>query len=393
MYKNVKAFFATKITRQVRELYLSVLIVNLAVAMVAIFEPIYLYKLGFSLNRILYFYIAVYAIFFALIPLGAKFSRRFGYEKGILVGSPFLALYYISLFLIPWADMFIVIAVLSFALQKTFYWPGFHGDFARFGHNKERGREMSNLLTINSFVYILGPFIGGLFISLWGFKILFIAATILILASNLPLLSTPEKFKPVPFSYKRAYVRLFRKENRRNFLGFLGFGEEFLAMVIWPVFIFTILKNFLSIGSLVALATLTTTLISLFVGKLVDGGYKHRRAVLKIGSVFSSAAWFMRLLVSGTLGVFLTDSLARTSKNVVVIPMMAMTYERAGDTSVMKTMMFFEMSLIAGKLFAMGLSLVALIFFPNSFMLLFIIGALMTLLYSLIKYEPIDLEN
>src|SRR3990167_1375608 len=94
---TVKTFFATRLSYQVRELYLSVSIVDFAVAMVAIFEPIYLYQIGFSIERILYFYLAVYAGYFIFIPLGAKFARRFGYERAILLGSPFLAAYYLAL--------------------------------------------------------------------------------------------------------------------------------------------------------------------------------------------------------------------------------------------------------------------------------------------------------
>src|SRR3989338_5630578 len=107
---TVKTFFATRLSYQVRELYLSVSIVTFAVAMVAIFEPIYLYQLGFSLRQILLFYLAVYVLYLVFVPLGAKFARRFGYEKAILVGSPFLALYYIFLFLIPQNPAFIGLA-------------------------------------------------------------------------------------------------------------------------------------------------------------------------------------------------------------------------------------------------------------------------------------------
>ncbi|OJI07663.1 hypothetical protein BK004_01110 [bacterium CG10_46_32] len=391
--RTIKTFFATKLTHQVRELYLSAGIVDFAAAMVAIFEPIYLYQIGFSIQQILYFYLAVYVLYFIFIPLGAKFARRFGYEKAILLGSPFLAMYYLALFFIPHHPAFIAAAIAAFVAQKTFYWPGYQADFARFGRRRERGREVSNLLMVVMVVSIAGPVVGGFLLNMWGFAVLFAVATVLILASNLPLLATPERFAPVPFSYFHSYRRLFYRENRRNFIGFLGFGEELIVMVIWPVFIFTIVSNFLELGSIVALATLATTLALLFVGRMVDGDANDRRSILKIGSVFGCGVWLMRLLVKGAFGVFLTDALGRTTKNVIVVPMMAMTYDHANETSIMKTVMFFEMSLIVGKILAILISLAVLVFIPNSFTALFVIAALMTLLYSLIKYEPIKLSG
>ncbi len=261
---TVKTLFATKLSRTVRELFLASSIVNFGVAMVAIFEPIYLYTVGFSIVQILYFYLAVYGLYLVAVPLGAKFARRFGYEKSILLGTPFLALYYLSLYFISQDELFVPVAVAMFVIHKMFYWPGYHADFARFGKDVERGREVSNLLVLTSFVYVLGPLAGGFIISTWGFHALFGAATVLFIASNIPLLATPERFKPVPFSYRDSFKRLLWKENRRNFFGFLGFGEELLVMVIWPVFNFTVIKNFSEIGSLVAAATLFSTADILF---------------------------------------------------------------------------------------------------------------------------------
>ncbi|MDP6571740.1 MAG: hypothetical protein QF747_02815 [Patescibacteria group bacterium] len=392
-FSTIKTFFATKITRQVRELYLSATMVNFAGAMVAIFEPIYLYKQGFSLNQVLYFYLVIYALYLFVIPFGAKFARRFGYEKAILLSTPFLALYYVSLYLISVDPVFIGIAIAAFTLQKSFYWPGYHADFARFGREKERGREVSNIIAITSGVWIIGPFIGGLIIATLGFKILFIIATVIILASNIALLATPEKFKPRPYSYTDNFKRLFARANRRNLFGYIGFGEELIGMVIWPIFIFTIISNFLSIGSLVALSMLATTIILLFVGRMVDGEEQERRSILKIGSIFKSAVWLIRILVRGSLGVFLADALGRITKNAVVVPMLAMTYDHANDTSIMKTVMFFEMALIIGKIIAIVAALILLAFFAGSFTALFILASIMTLLYSFIKFEPVKISN
>lgn len=393
-FKTIKTFFATRLSYQVRELYLSASIVDFAAAMVAIFEPIYLYRIGFSIEQILYFYLAVYVLYLVLIPLGAKFARRFGYEKAILLGSPFLAAYYFALFLIPQHPVFIGAAVAAFVAQKTFYWPGYLADFARFGRQSERGREVSNFILIAMAVSIVGPLAGGVLLTSWGFAALFAVATVLILASNLPLIATPERFTPVPFSYFHSFRRLWYPENRRNFIGFLGFGEELIAMVIWPVFIYTIVSDFLELGSIVAAATLVTSVVLLFVGRMADGpDPSDRRSLLKIGAVFGAGVWLMRLLVRGAFGVFLTDALGRTTKNVVVVPMMAETYDHANETSIMKTVMFFEMSLIVGKILAILVSLAALSFYPGSFAALFVIAALMTLLYSLVRYEPIKLAR
>ncbi|HQA63693.1 MAG TPA: hypothetical protein PK085_01140, partial [bacterium] len=74
MAKNLKnllsSFLAYRLTPQVKELYSSTLILNLALYMVLIFEPVFLYTifitvqpLSVTLEIILYFYLAVYVLY------------------------------------------------------------------------------------------------------------------------------------------------------------------------------------------------------------------------------------------------------------------------------------------------------------------------------------------
>lgn len=377
---NVPGYFAHRLTRQVKELYASVAIMDLAMAAVMIFEPIYLYIQGFSLQKILLFYIAVYIIYFFILPLGAKFARRFGYEKSILFSSPFLIFYYLSLFAIPYSGAFVYSAILMLALNKTFYWPGYHSDFARFSTQEERGREVSNLIILSSLVYIIGPLAGGIILTWLGFKTLFVVVSALILASNIPLLSTKEVFTPIPFSYKKAYRRLVRKENRRKFLAYLGFGEELIVLVIWPVFIYVVIKNFFSIGAIVAIATLITTIVVLYIGRVTDKKSKH--SILRTGTFIYSLVWFLRLFVTSGLHVFFVDTLSRLSKNIIYVPLTTITYERAAKNSVMKSIIFFEMSLIVGKLISAFLVLGLSLLFPPGWGPAFVVAGLMTLLYG-----------
>lgn len=381
MFRNFYyKYFANGLTRQVKELFWSTAILDFAASAVGIFEPIYLYTLGFSVSQIILFFIAVYVFYFLILPLGGKFARARGYEHSILFSTPFLILYYLSLFAIPYHQFFIVSAVISLAIQKTLYWPGYHADFARFGIDGARGREISNLVVLSSLVSILGPAFGGIVIETVGFKVLFIIASFLILISNLPLLVTPEKFEPVPFSYKEAMKNLVKPENRRQFFAYMGFGEEHIASFLWPIFIFLMVKEYVSIGFLISASVLVATVLTLYIGRVTDEESRHE--VLKIGTIFTFFTWLMRILVVSGLGVFMADSLYRISRRVLGVPLIAITYDQAKKTSVMKNIIFFQMALVLGKLLISVLTLILLFFFPSSWIAIFVLAAAMTLLYA-----------
>src|SRR5690606_33610377 len=129
----------------------------------------------------------------------------------------------------------------------------------------------------------------------------------------------PEMFEPRRFDYGPALARPFKKEHRRNTVAYAGFGEEFIAMAIWPVFMSLVIPNLTSLGLVVSLAMIINVASVLYVGRLSDEG--DRKAVLRSGVLYEMAAWLVRPLVAaGGLGVFLIDTFYRVSKNILGVP-------------------------------------------------------------------------
>ena len=72
------------------ELYFSVVLKTLALSMVGIFIPVYMYKeLNYSLNQIIYFFLIWSILFAVLTPVVAKFASRFGLKHMIVASVPF----------------------------------------------------------------------------------------------------------------------------------------------------------------------------------------------------------------------------------------------------------------------------------------------------------------
>ena len=381
----LKDFLPYKMKRQVKELFASTVLVNLALSMVMIFEPIYLYKIGYSLQKIMLFYLITYLIYFLIMPLGGKFARKKGYELGMLLGTILFSLFYIGLFFIEQYSFLFYLVPFILALQKTFYWPAYHADFARFSDDSEEGREIGGFTMAVSLVYIIGPALAGFIIIQWGFGALFTFATIIFLASNIPTLITKEEFAIKDFSYKDAYLRLISKKNRKSFFAYLGFGEELIVLVVWPVFISIIITDIFDLGLIITLATLITSIITLYIGKITDS--RNKKSILSLGASFYSLAWFIRIFIINQVGIFFVDTLSRLSKNVIAVPLTAITYERAKSRSIMKTVLFFEMSLVVGKLIALLLIYTSLFFITDeifAFKLTFILAGGMSLLYLLL---------
>ncbi len=385
------SWFPSKVRQQMRELYASTIIVNFALAMVMFWEPVYLYDIGYSLQKIVSFYLLTYVAYLLFMPYGAKFAKRYGYEASLAIGTCLYALFYISLYFVQFQPSLFYVAALVLTLQKLFYWPAYHANFAKYIAEKEEGKEVSFMTVATSLMYIIGPALAGFIISQFGFGVLFVVVSIVFFLSNIPTLITKEVFSPEKFSYGHSFKLLFQKEHRKELLAYLGFGEEFVVLVIWPVFISTIIVDAFDMGALIALATLVTALITMYVGQLSDS--HNKKSILSLSSAFYSLSWFIRIFVVNATGVFFLDTFSRLGKNTLSVPLTAITYDRAkivhhdSHQHIMTKVVFFEMSLVLGKLLAILLIYFALFFIPSeiiAFKLIFILAGGMTLLYMLL---------
>jgi len=388
--RQEQKFLPTHAPRELKKLYIAITILNFASASGILFEPIYLYSNGYPIWWMALFYLGVYGIYFFTMPLGAKVVVRKGYEHGIMYGSVFMILYFVFLLNISAHPIFIVLAVLASALQKTMFWPGYHADFAYFSQADERAREIGIIAILDAVSYVLGPLVGGIVVSQFGFSALFAGMCVVILLSNIPLLIIRERFSPGSFSYAQPYKDIVDRKNLRKTIGFMGFGEELIVLLVWPVFIYVMIQDYLSTGLIVATSTLITSLVILIVGRMADGG--RQPALYHAGVIFVGLAWAFRFLVRGAPSVVMVDFFSRVSKYVFALPFFSMLYSEAHNaTSILRIVTHFEMSLVIGKISALIAVFALFYFFGEIWWAAFLLGGLYSLLYfSLDGYKKRD---
>ncbi len=381
LHTPFSALLPHQVNHSVKELFLATSILGFAVSAALLFEPIFLYTIGYSLQRILLYYVIMYAVYLLLVPFGARFALRHGVERAILLGSTILIFYFIALFGIAWQPLLFFLAPLLAALHKTFYWVSFHADFARSMNQREAGREIGGLAVLVNTTSMFGPLAGGALAATLGFPALFIIVAALILLSNLPLLRLAARpDAAATFSYTGAFRRLFASGNRRRTIAALGYGEDFLAMTIWPIFTFLIVQGSVGVGLISTFAAVLTSVILLYIGRLTD--LRNRAAVLTAGAALKVLAWLARIPVATGLQAFLADTLSRVGSGSTEYPLLSDTYTRAQERGLMETVVHYEMALVVGKLVTMVLVLVLLSRTSGEpWTILFTLGAALSLCY------------
>jgi MFS family permease len=367
--------------QQMREFFVSSAIFDFGSAMAAIFEPIYLWSIGWRLSSIIIFYMAAYAFYFLIAPLGAAFARMRGYEHSIALSTPFLVLYYFALFSIPRGHIFAAIAIVSFSAFRMFYWPGARSIMENYSTDNEGGRTFSGLNALSVGAAVLGPIVGGVIVQQFGFAVLFMIVSAIVLLSNVPMLMTPEKFQPHSLSYIDAYKRMFRPEFRKTVLAHLGYGEEFISDFLLPIFFLTFVSSYIAVGAVATVGGVIAIVAIIVIGRITDS--HHRHPIMRASAFMTALSWLARIVTMSPLGIIVCQSFYRVSRITLNVPFMTIASRKARDYSVMKSSLLYEMSLVVGKVATAAVALVILFFFPNNWAAIFILAAALTLFYGI----------
>ncbi len=316
---------------KLNQFYVSFALRSFAISLVGLFVPLYLYKeMGYTLMQTLHFYIFYAVIFAIFVPIAAKYCARFGIRHSVLFSIPFFVLYLGSLYFLEFVKLSLIIPGILLGVSLAFYWMGVHCLFHNITDQKHRGEEVGTRTAIKVLGATIGPLVGGILIHYIGFALVFFLAALLLLFSAGVLFLSKEDHTKYHFSWKS----IINKKHWNYSLFFVSRGSEVVANgLVWPLFIFFILKDYLSLGLMGSILAGVTALVVWLVGKYSD--HTNKRRIILWVTGFDSLAWFLRSIVATVSHVFGVTILAALTHGVKMAPIGALEYDNATPSDVM----------------------------------------------------------
>ncbi len=356
-----------KIREELGEIYLNLTILAFAMSLVAIFIPVYLLIIGFSLVSVLYFAVIEWTVEGLLSPFIGSLASKIGFKYTIFWRSPTLI---ILLGLITLLDPTYGLNILGssleipvltglgvlFGFSGAVYWTLINAEFVKYSEAIHEGEEIGYLYTLMHIVAIIAPFVGGLILTSLGFGSLFLIVSFLIIFSLSPLFMLKEYKGSIKF--KLSDTKLFMNKYLALFFaldGILIFTENYL----WPVYIFTTLRDVLSVGLAGSFSGIGIAIITIFIGKLTDR--INKKSVIKAGAIFYALIWVARIFATTPLEIFMLSFLGGLVYILIAIPVYALFCDYARKSPIIHSI-FREVWLVIGRLLTLTL-LIGVIFF------------------------------
>jgi hypothetical protein len=288
---------------ELSELYASMLLRTLALSLIGLFIPIYLYLQGYSVRDVFLYYFILYAVRALLDICSAFIVGRIGPKHTIGLSTVVSIVHLVMLLTLKELGWPLPVLALLNAAAASLFFVAFHTDFSKIKDSKHGGKEIGYMTMIEKLGGVLGPLVGGALATFLDARYTIIVAISVLLVSLVPLLMTNEVVKVHQHITFRGFP--WRSQTKQLISYSCNNTENIICLLLWNFYLALVVfktGTYAKIGAITALTTALSFFFARYIGKHVDS--KNGQKLLRVGVVSNSLVHVMRLFVGAPLAAF-----------------------------------------------------------------------------------------
>lgn len=340
-------------------------------SMIAIFIPIILLQLGYSIGEVMIYYL-VYNIFDVPLNFFAGWlTRKIGARLVIILGSLASIAFFVGLYYLTAGNWPLLIAIALFAaLYDVLYWVAHIYFFMKCTkQDTNLGKDTSSLRIVKKIAGILAPAIGAIILIFFNQKILIIVSVIVLALSIWPLLKI-KGVKDKPEGKAKSAREFFDSWDKLKDYIFQSLSSLHGSAEgdMWPIFIFLLFESIESVAIIPIIVSITAIVFTYFTGKVKRAS---RNKMIMIGSLLIALTWIIRLSFTNAIILYASVFLIGFFAILVDIPLDSNIFEKGKQSDALSASMYRN----TFSMFAKMLLFAVLALLVNVFHVSFIIAA------------------
>ena len=315
---------------ELSELYISNMLRSVALTIYMVFVPFFLYQQHYSASAIL----SLYGLFFvarAVSDIGGGYLvAKYGPKHAMIVSSVFQIITAGLLLSVPGHHWPVALFAIPWGISQSLFFIAFHVAFSKIKHTKKAGAELGHMQVFEKVGFLIGPFVGGVIGSVLGPQYIFLAATILLFASLVPLFQTTEPVK-VHQTLRFNDLPLSKVKHDLIAYGFIGI-ENTICLSAWPFFVAVYVLTgevYALLGTLTAFAVLVSIISAKVIGRISDTAYARR--FMHVSAVVNALTYLVRPLATSVWSVFAINAVNEAITPGYRMPFIKGIYAAADD--------------------------------------------------------------
>lgn len=288
---------------ELAEIYASQLLRSLALSLVNVFVPVYLYTIGYSLQQIFLFFFTWFVARLFITPLAAFVIARIGPKHSILLSQIIQILYLSMLMSLQTLNWSLYGIALIGSAALSLFWVAFHTDLSKVRHVANAGKELSYVNVFERIGAIIGPLVGGFLANFFDPRYAIFLALVTMVLSSIPLLASKE---PVRLKQKITFKGFPFRANLRTSLALAVTDLDVQScMLVWPLYVSVAIFGTNIFGKLGLMSATSVALGLLFthaIGRIVDD--KKGGELFRFSAIANVVVYLFRPFVGSLSSVF-----------------------------------------------------------------------------------------
>ncbi len=307
---------------------LSIWLQVFARALIAVFIPIILLRVGYSVGEVMIYYFIYNAIDFPLNFFGRWLTRKIGARIVMIIGVVFMLAYFLSLsFLIPNSWWFLIMLAFFSAMYDALYWVAHLFYFVECSEHKENiSKDTSTLYIVKRIAALVAPAIGAGILILINQNALIYVSAFFVILSVIPLFKI-HKVNDKPSEPQKTFKEFFNSWNiSKDYFSVMFFGIHIAVEdVIFPIFIYILFSSIESVAAIPIIVSLGAIIFTYFAGKIKK---ENRGKSMAIGAILIAIVWLLRLMVADNIFYYASIFLVGLFSVMISVPLVSNVFEK-----------------------------------------------------------------
>ncbi len=275
------------------------------------FISLFLFKNGFSIKEILFFYLLENVFAILISYLFVYIGEKKKYSIAMYIGIVCFILFQVSINFINHSTWYIVLLALLYSLYRRGYWLSRRFYITNVIPQNNSTEVFSLTLILSQISSIIAGYCGAFFLDKFTVLPLTIISSVLLFISAIPLV----KIKYKKTSTKIELIKNLKQYDKRNLLAFSFYELNNLVTFLFPIYIAVYIQNSYTLaGSINAISKIAVIIFIFIYGKVIK---KKNHFVLSTliclilyaSKLFVSNYWILIIcFIEGFAGVMQTQS-------------------------------------------------------------------------------------
>lgn len=257
--------------------------------LIEVFIPLILYKFGYNLKEVIFYYFLVNISSLVISPLFVQISKKHNNKVLAIIGLIFFILTQILLNKIVYSPTYLVLIALCYAIYRRGYWISRRFYNLKVIEKKDISRSYSLVSIINQIGLIFSSYIGSYLLDFVSIKILTYISLILFSIGILCLYML--EFTHEKNNTPLDILKTFKKIPKRNLYLFGSYELINVVKFFFSLYLFIYVKdNYQTVGILNVFSNIATIIFAYMYGKKIN----DKKNFLKLSIIFTVAIYFLK---------------------------------------------------------------------------------------------------